>query len=450
LERVRTAPARDRFAVWIVAIAVGGLAIRVAYILIFRTQQLPLPFYDSLIYHLGGNDLAQGKGFVDAFTRAQTAAHPPLYLLWLAAISLVSPGQAATPTTHMLWSSLLGVGTIFLCGWTGREIAGVRAGILAALIAAVYPNLWVNDGLLMSESLAMLCVAAVLFTTYRFIHRPTGWRAVWVGVGCGLATLARTELVLTIPLVLVVVVLTTGGIPWARRFQWAIGASLVAALLISPWVVYNLSRFDRPVYLSGQLGGTIATANCRSTFYGDLIGFKDYRCQAHAREQVERKGLRWADLSLEDQDQEYRAVAREYIDDHLTRVPVVVLARWARLVGVYRPLQEVTAEHRDFELETWAGYLLLVSFWAAAAFAVAGIVAVRRLHERLWPLLAFPVIVLMSVAITFAQTRYRAPAEVPVVLLAALGVDLLVRWWTARGTPPERAPDAAPVTEAST
>jgi 4-amino-4-deoxy-L-arabinose transferase-like glycosyltransferase len=434
---------------WLLAIAVGGLAIRVAYILIFRTQQLPLPFYDSLIFHLGGNDLAQGKGFVDAFTGAQTAAHPPLYLLWLGAISLVSPGQSATPTTHMLWSSLLGVGTIVLCGCTGREIAGVRAGIIAALVAALYPNLWVNDGLLMSESMAMLCIAAVLYATYRFVHRPTGWRAVWIGLFCGLATLARTELVLAIPLVLVVVVLTTRDVSWTRRLQWSAGATLVAVLLISPWVGYNLSRFDEPVYLSSQLGGTIAAANCKSTYYGELIGFKDYRCQAEATEQVERKGLRWKDLSLDEQDQEYRKVARQYIDDHLTRVPVVVLARWARLVGVYHPAQEVNAEHRDFELETWAGYLLLVSFWAAAAFAVVGIFAVRRLHERLWPLLAFPVIVLVSVAITFAQTRYRAPAEVPVVLLAALGVDLLLRQWSARNAAPAPAPVATPVTAAS-
>ena len=121
-----------RFIGWLIAIAVGGLAIRVAYILVFRTEQLPLPFYDSLIFHLGGNDLAQGKGFIDAFTGDQAAAHPPLYLLWLAIPSLLSPGQAATPTTHMLWSSLLGVGTIVVCGLTGREIAGPRPGLIAA------------------------------------------------------------------------------------------------------------------------------------------------------------------------------------------------------------------------------------------------------------------------------------------------------------------------------
>jgi 4-amino-4-deoxy-L-arabinose transferase-like glycosyltransferase len=428
-----------RFVGWVLAIAAGGLAIRVVYILAFRRQQLPLPFYDALVFHLGGNDLAQGHGFVDAFTRAPAAAHPPLYLMWLAIASYLSPGHAATPTTHMLWSSLLGVGTIVLCGLTGREIAGRRVGLIAAGFAALYPNLWINDGLLMSEPMAMLCVAGVLYTTYRFVHRPSLWRAAWIGLLCGLATLSRSELVLTIPLVLAVVVLTTSSASWKSRFQWVVVAGIVSVLVFTPWVAYNLSRFDKPVYLSSQLGGTVVTANCPSTYYGSDIGFKDYACQAVARNQAKRTVPHWNRLGPADQDAELGKIGNRYIRDHLSRLPVVVLARWGRILGVYRPLQEVNAEHRDFALERWAGILLTASFWVAAALSIVGIVGVRRRRERVWPLLAFPVIVLVSVALTFGQTRYRAPAEVSLVLLAAVGIDVLIRWYRR-----EPATDAAP------
>lgn len=431
-----------RFISWLIAIAIGGLAIRVGYILVFRTEQLPLPFYDSLIFNLGANDLAQGHGFVDAFTRQPAAAHPPLYLMWLGIASFVAPGHAATPTQHMLWSSLLGVGTIIVCGLTGREIAGRRVGLIAAGFAAVYPNLWINDGLLMSESMAMLCVAGLLSCTYRFIHRPSVWRAVWVGLLCGVATLSRSELVLTIPLVLGVILLTTKQISWAKRFQWVVVAGVVSVLVFTPWVAYNLNRFDRPVYLSSQFGGTLVTANCKSTYYGSYLGFKDYRCQGVARKEAERTVPNWNQLGPAEQDSELGKIGRRYVKDHLSRVPLVVLARWGRIIGVYRPLQDVNAEHRDFELERWAGFLLTVSFWGAAALSVVGIVAFRRRRERVWPLLAFPLIVLMSVAITFGQTRYRTPAEVPLVLLGAAGVDWL--WRKLRGEPePEPAPDRA-------
>jgi hypothetical protein len=431
-----------RFVGRVLAIAAGGLAIRVVYILAFRVRQLPLPFYDSLIFHLGANDLAHGRGFVDAFTGQPSAAHPPLYLLWLGAASFVSPGHSATPTTHMLWSSVLGVGTIVLCGLIGREIAGRRVGLIAAAVAALYPNLWVNDGLLMSEPMAMLCVAGVLYTTYRFVHHPSGWRIAAVGVLCGLAALTRSELVLTVPLVLAAVALTARRAPWSRRVRWLLIGGIVSVLVMAPWVAFNLSRFDKPVYLSAQLGGTVVAANCPSTYYGRYIGFKDYRCQATAAEQAARTRPGFDRLSAADRDAALGTIGNRYVRDHLTRLPVVVAARWGRILGIYRPFQEVDAEHRDFELERWAGFLLTASFWVAAALSIVGVVGLHRRRERVWPLLAFPVIVLASVALTFGQTRYRAPAEVSLVLLAAVGIDVLWRWY--RNEPAVEAELGAP------
>jgi hypothetical protein len=43
-----------------------------------------------------------------------------------------------------------------------------------------------------------------------------------------------------------------------------------------------------------------------------------------------------------------------------------------------------------------------------------------------FPLAAFPAIVVFSVALTFAQSRYRAPAEAALAVLAAVAVDALV------------------------
>jgi hypothetical protein len=56
-----------------------------------------------------------------------------------------------------------------------------------------------------------------------------------------------------------------------------------------------------------------------------------------------------------------------------------------------------------------------------------------------YPLLVFPLSVVISVALTIGATRYRAPAEIPLVLLAAVGVDQLARIWQRR-----RAADVTP------
>ncbi len=40
------------------------------------------------------------------------------------------------------------------------------------------------------------------------------------------------------------------------------------ALVVSPWVVYNLSRFDKRVTISTGLGQTLLAANCSDTYLG--------------------------------------------------------------------------------------------------------------------------------------------------------------------------------------
>ena len=49
-----------------------------------------------------------------------------------------------------------------MIGLVGLRLAGPRVGLVAAAIAAVYPNLWINDSLVMSETLALLLVSLAL------------------------------------------------------------------------------------------------------------------------------------------------------------------------------------------------------------------------------------------------------------------------------------------------
>jgi hypothetical protein len=118
------------------ATALVGLAVRVAYILIVRRDVLPGG--DSFFYHFGARLLVEGHGFIEPtpFINGiveQSASHPPLYLLYLAIPTSVGLDG---PLTHMLWSSLIGVGSILFVGLTGREVAGPRAGLVAAGLAA--------------------------------------------------------------------------------------------------------------------------------------------------------------------------------------------------------------------------------------------------------------------------------------------------------------------------
>jgi hypothetical protein len=55
-------------------------------------------------------------------------------------------------------------------------------------------------------------------------------------------------------------------------------------------------------------------------------------------------------------------------------------------------------------------------------------------------LLGPPIVVWIAVTITFATTRYRASAEGAICLLAAVGVDALIRAFTRVRDDPEDVP----------
>src|SRR5256885_2161402 len=86
-------------------------------------------------------------------------------------------------------------GTRFVVlGLLGRALGGSISGLIAAGVAALDPNLWMNDGLVMSESLAVLLTAGLLLGSYRVakVGATTG-RVALLGVLAALACLVRVE-----------------------------------------------------------------------------------------------------------------------------------------------------------------------------------------------------------------------------------------------------------------
>ena len=78
------------------------------------------------------------------------------------------------------------------------------------------------------------------------------------------------------------------------------------------------------------------------------------------------------------------------------------------------------------ETVTWA----LDCYYVLMPLAIAGAVVLRRRRVTLYPLLAQALLATFTAATTFGVTRYRAGAEVAVVVLAALAVDAVAqrRW----------------------
>ena len=169
--------------------------------------------------------------------------------------------------------------------------------------------------------------------------------------------------------------------------------------------------------MSTNDGTTLLGANCAQTYERDLGGW-DIRCL----EPVPNDDT--IDASVRSAAR--RALAVEYIEDHLARVPVVVAARVGRILDVYG-LRSLVALDAGEEKAEWAVWLGIVAWWVLAPLAVVGWLALRRARrsERWW-LLTVPAAVLVTTVIFYGAHRIRAPAEPVIVVLAAVGLSALV------------------------
>ena len=195
---------------------------------------------------------------------------------------------------------------------------------------------------------------------------------------------------------------------------------LAALVVVSPWLIANLTRFDEPVLFSTNDGLTICGANNDGSYYGSGTGLWALQsCGAYLRP-LSELGLEASTLS-----NDLRQKGLDYLADHLDRLPVVVAARVARVWSVYAP-GYMADYNRGEGREVWASWLGFAAFWLLVPFTVAGAVILRRRRVPITPLVAQFVVVTITAAAIYGLVRFRIPAEVSIVVLSAVAVDRLV------------------------
>ena len=410
---------------WIVALAA---AVRLAYWATKIGDDLLLN--DSWYYSGQARQLTQGIWFREILADQPGAEHGPLtsFLMW--PLSYGSEYQ----TTQRLVTVAAGVALVWVLGRFTAELAGRTAGLTAALIAALYPNLWMNDGLVMSESISTLLVALSLWAAWRAARQtdPAAFRrqALLLGAVLGLAVLARSELALFVPLLLVWLVLVRrrAASPWRP----ALLGLVTAGVVVAPWVGFNLSRFERPVLLTTNDGTTLLGANCPPVYSGPVLGGWVVDC-------VVADPVYTLDEEPSVRSARQRSMGVHYALDHVGEWPKVVAARVARSVDLYG-LDQLVLQDVGEERPRWAVWAGIVAFWCMAVLSVVG---ARRLGRRDRTLLLVPVVVALATTVLFyGAHRIRSSAEPSIVIFTAVAI---AGWWTARRSAGvvEVVPDAA-------
>lgn len=404
-----------------------GAAWRLGYLWVVKRNQ-DLLLNDSIYYSIQAGLNSEGSWYKDALTGQPGAEHGMLTSLYLTPWSL---GDGDNVFRQRFALTVCGIATVALLGIAGRRLGSLfarsssrtadRVGLVAAGIAATYPNLWLNDSVVMSESLALMLVAASLAVALGHHRDPSLRSGIGLGLLVGLGALTRSEIGLCIPLFALLSAITTRR---RERPIWpAVAVVAVGLATLVPWSIYNAGRFREPVLLSTNDGNTLLGANCDITYYDDIGGW-DITClgpfeagtlghEAGAPDASERSKVR-------------RTVALDYIGDHLDRLPVVVLARLGRLVDLYGfgSLTRLDVGEEKAEWAVWAG---IVCWWLLAVLAIVGWRTLGRAAVRARWWLVVPITAVVTTTVLFyGAHRIRAPAEPTVVLLAAVAIVGLV------------------------
>lgn len=402
---------RDRwFVLGLLAITLAALAIRLVYALAVAPDQITPG--DAHVYHELAAAVADGRGynlFALLGRDAPTASHPPLYPLYLALFTKLGFGSLIADRAI---SCLLGTIAVALIGLLGRRLAGPGAGLLAAGLAAVYPQLFMVDGTVIAESLYAPLIAGVLVLAYRFLDRPTAASAAALGAVIGLATLTRSDGILLLVVLALPLAWKVGQLRLGIGMLAIVAAT--AAVVLSPWLVRNWIEFDRFPLLSSNGALTQLATNCPTTYYGERVGFVAHDC-----------ALRSPCLRIKAEIPQSECLVREarrYVRDHLGRVPVVAVARVGRLLNVYHPdmdrrYGQIWGREKRLSTVGMAMYAILVPF------AVYGALLLRRRRVSLLPLASVIVLAMLVAILAFGFSRYRLAAEPALVVLGAVGLQ---------------------------
>jgi 4-amino-4-deoxy-L-arabinose transferase-like glycosyltransferase len=408
-------PSSAAFRRRVAVVAAVAFGLRVLYV-VFEKRDDPAQG-DGIYYSAQAMEIARGHWFTRPFTGGAAADHPPLTALLMAPSDWVASGSVLA---QRLLMCAAGAVVVVLVAVLTRRLAGERAGVIAAVVAAGYANFWMNDGLPMSETFSAVLICLALLAIYRYADDPTPARAAVAGGTVGMAVLVRAELALMAPLVVIPLALLAARdghrLPGRQRIGQLVVALATMVAVNLPWFAYNQARFHDFVLVSTNEGLTYRGANCDGTYYGGGTGFWALHCAETdpppAGSDESQQSTWWRDHAF------------TYARQNLSRLPTVAVVRVLRTWSLWDQRQMAWLNQGEGR-EIWASNVGVVSFWLLAPLALAGGLLLRLRGVLLLPLLALPIIVTIVSLWFYGIVRFRLPAEITVVVLAAPALEAL-------------------------
>lgn len=381
---------------------------------------------DERDYSVQGQFIADGKWFWSTTPYGnphESMWKAPGYPLWVGVIYAV---LGADPDRVFALQAFIGPITVLLTWVLARRLFDGQVAVGAAAIVALHPFAWQFDVRLFAE--AIVTPLTLLFFIVLLGLPASRWRAGGLGLLLGVMVLIRPSALYLVPVAVVAFLVLA---PWRRALILSALTIALAAVVVLPWTVRNHSVSGAWVPVSVQ------DAALYGVFNDDAANDPIYPWAWRYATMRDRDVL---DPPRPIPDARLRSLLRQrgfdYIRDHPASVPKAFF--WnglSRLWDVRRPahiLGEAKPTGRR-RLPTAVGIAL---HYIVLPLALIGLLMARRRRIVVLPL----VVLALSASVVFtadATTRYRAPFEPLIAILASFAaIELLRRWQLRRARAP--------------
>lgn len=440
----------------LVAVFLAALAVRLFNLLLLSGDPENFFLEDAHLYWPGGGYLSETGRFdappnLSAGSGAPGSERVPLYLFYLAGIRILF-GDA--PLAAIIGQALIDAGTCVLITLLGGMVSR-RIGVVAGALAIVWPNLVVNSAALLSDTLFLLIFTGMLLVAALYLRDATPRRAGWAGLLCGVSIMTRT-VTQFLPFALIVAAPAV-ALYQRKGARAAILATLLvalgAALPVAPWLGRNVVLFDAwelttqkgshltnwvlPLIRQAQDGTSheAAAREIEGRFFDDL---RSRGIEPQTLPPFERSKAFSALAMRELLAQPASAIAKAWLKGAIVNLaaPAITVdprVRRAREGSFYNDPSPGLVGRMQAYLATSAP---AVRPWIAGALFLSAVSLVLqaygfvRLARRLpWAAVFASLLIAYVLLITgpVVSPKYRLPAEPVLIILAAIGLDGILR-----------------------
>jgi 4-amino-4-deoxy-L-arabinose transferase-like glycosyltransferase len=301
----------------------------------------------------------------------------------------------------------------------GVSAFGARAGLLAALAAAVQPELVAMSGYLYTETLFMFFSTA--FLAFLWKGMEGGWNRDWAlaGLWLGLSVSTRSLLFFFPPFLVGLFLVFRDLRRFAGRALWM---SAVAGAVLVPWTVRNALAFHEFIPVSTGGGAEFWVG-------ADIPNQGRYR-YAETRNRI-LKLTENAPSEPEANRILIRQGLRNIAEDPWGWIRVCMLKAARFLVEVYENVPSGQSRQPNRAVT----FVLVLGYYPLMILGLAGMWAARRIPRFLVPVSGFMLYTWILASLTLFVPRYRIPVLPLWCLFAGLCMDRVISVLQRRRNP---------------